>query len=95
MANTSMMTVRIDTRLLKALKARAKKAGRSTSAEVVRIVEQEVKATATGEKPKVRSEGMFSHLRALTEEDIRDHKAEVRKLFEASITRTLKQLDDK
>ncbi len=58
MAGDAVMTVRIDSRLLAALKTRAKRDGRSTSAELVWLIHKEIAAP-----PKVKPRpamGMFS-----------------------------------
>ncbi len=58
MAKTSVMTLRIDPELLAAVKARAKRLGRSASAEVVFLLERELATVAS--KPRSRSVmGMF------------------------------------
>lgn len=63
MAETAIMTLRIAPGLLKALKARAKREGRSVSAEVVRMISKEIDAVPE-RRPKRTTMGMFSEFDA-------------------------------
>jgi hypothetical protein len=64
MAATAVMTVRIDPALLRALKRKAEREGRSVSAEVVRLVRAEVEALPEPRATRVRSMDMFSTFEA-------------------------------
>jgi hypothetical protein len=61
---SSMMSFRIEPALLAALKRRAKAAGRSASAEVVRLIAQAVEVPAA--PPARPTMGMFAHREAPT-----------------------------
>jgi len=56
----AMMTVRLDAELLQALKERAKRSGRSVSAEVIRLIRKEIVPRRSRKRQKTM--GMFSHL---------------------------------
>ena len=68
------MTVRIDTDLLEALKERAQKLGRSVSAEVKRMIQQQVIPKRKKSTSIPKSEGMFSHFEDISLEDLREHR---------------------
>lgn len=61
-----MLTLRIRPELLAALKARARQARRSTSAEVTRMIEEDLARTGALPRPArpVRTAGMFAGLDA-------------------------------
>lgn len=86
MAKTSTLTVRMDPDLLAALKARAKRLGRSTSAEVVRLLEQEIAVAPRSAKAGRPSMGMFAHLETPTVAEL----AEARRVIAASIARSVR-----
>ncbi len=66
MANTTVMTVRIDRNLLGELKRVAHARGRSVSAEVVQLLRREL--APVGEAvPKSSVEGMFAHREVSTQ----------------------------
>ena len=87
------MTLRIDKRLLAELKARARRAGRSTSAEVVQIVRREIVVPRAKGGPRLRSEGMFAAFETLSNAEIRASKTSIRGQFAASLARTRKTLE--
>lgn len=62
------MTLRVAPELLAAVKARAKKLGRSASAEVVFLLERELKPTKTVQRPVM---GMFSGFEEMDAGDLR------------------------
>jgi hypothetical protein len=88
MAKTSTLTVRMDPDLLAALKIRAKRLGRSTSAEVVRLLEQEVVVVPRKAKAGRPSMGMFAHLETPTSEEL----AKTRGAIAASIAKSVRAL---
>ncbi len=59
MGATAMMTVRIDPALLSALRERAKREGRSVSAEVVRLIRRELEPAPTARRKPGSTMGMF------------------------------------
>ena len=65
------MTLRIDPNLLAALRERAKREGRSTSAEVVRMIRKEVEPAAPRQRKPVRTMGMFADFEAPEIEDFK------------------------
>ena len=58
------MTLRIDPRLLAALRRRAKREGRSVSAEVIRMIRKEVVPAPPRERKTRRTMGMFADFEA-------------------------------
>jgi hypothetical protein len=80
MAASSVMTLRIDPRLLEALKARARREGRSVSAEVIRLIRKDVEAVPERRR-RGRTMGMFAEFEA---PDLDELKRE-RRSFSASI----------
>ncbi len=68
------MTVRLDSDLLAALKERAKKIGRSVSAEVAQMIKQHVLPMRSKPNTIPKSEGMFSQFDAPTLEELRDSR---------------------
>ena len=68
------MTVRIDPTLLAALRRRAKRAGRSVSAEVVRLIEREIQPVKPG--PRRKTMGMFPNFEAPELEDFKQFRRE-------------------
>jgi len=85
MAKTSTLTVRMAPELLDALKARAKRLGRSTSAEVVRLLSQEVAVAPRGVKPARPSMGMFAQLEGPSLEEFADSRKAISKSIAKSI----------
>ena len=85
MAKTSTLTVRIAPELLDALKARAKRLGRSTSAEVVRMLSQQVAVAPRATKPARPSMGMFAQLEAPSLEEFSNSRKAVSKSLATSI----------
>lgn len=86
MANTSLITARLDPDLLCALKARAARDGRSLSAEIAEILRSQVMALplpATGRKRK-RTMGMLAR-RGLEDLDFRAFQRH-RAAFSASLS---------
>jgi plasmid stability protein len=70
MANTTVMTVRIDNDLLASLKDRAKHLGRSVSAEVIQLIKNQVTPRVQApEKPFKTAAGMFSQFESLDLEE--------------------------
>lgn len=63
MAATAVMTVRIEPELLAALKAKAKRDGRTVSAEVVQLIRKGVEPAPVRTK-SARTMGMFSEFEA-------------------------------
>lgn len=63
MAATAVITVRIDPQLLAALKEKARRDGRTVSAEVVQLVRREVSPAPKPSRPK-RTMGMFPNFEA-------------------------------
>jgi len=61
MPSSAVMTVRIPTELLDALKERARQEGRTTSGEVVHLVRQTVEVRSRSRR-RVKAWGMFAHL---------------------------------
>jgi len=81
MAATAMMTLRIDPDLLARLKARAKREGRSVSAEVVRMIAKEVGPVLSRRTRPTTTKGMFADLEAPTLEEFK----RLRRSFSAAI----------
>ena len=73
MANTATITVRIDPELLRALKARAVREGRSLSAEVVQLLRAQVAISPKGRRRKKKTMGMFAD-RDFEDLDLADFK---------------------
>jgi plasmid stability protein len=88
MAKTSTLTVRMDPDLLAALKARAKRLRRSTSAEVVRLLQQEVAVVPRKLEAGRPSMGMFAHLETPTPEELKN----TRHAIEASIAKSVRAM---
>jgi plasmid stability protein len=86
MAKTSTLTVRMDPDLLEALKMRAKRLGRSTSAEVVRLLQQEIAVVPRSAKAGRPSMGMFAHLETPTLEEL----SATRRTVSASIAKSVR-----
>jgi hypothetical protein len=63
-APSTIMTVRLDPRLLDALKQRARREGRSVSAEVVRLIQKEVSPSPSLARKRGRTMGMFPNFEA-------------------------------
>ncbi|RYZ66727.1 MAG: ribbon-helix-helix protein, CopG family [Proteobacteria bacterium] len=85
MAKTSTLTVRLAPELLEALEARAKRLGRSTSAEVVRLLSREMVVTtraAKATRPRMR---MFSQLEAPDVEDFAASRKAISKTIPRSV----------
>lgn len=92
MAKTSTLTVRMSPELLDALKARAKRLGRSTSAEVVRLLSQEVVVLPRPRKGARPSMGMFSQLEAPDLEDFAVSRKALSKTIAQSVRAASKAL---
>jgi plasmid stability protein len=86
MAKTSTLTVRMAPELLAALKIRAKRLGRSTSAEVVRLLEQEIAVVPWSGGQARPTMGMFAHLETPTLEEL----AKTRRAIAASISKSVR-----
>jgi plasmid stability protein len=63
-APSTIMTVRLDPRLLDALKQRARREGRSVSAEVVRLIQKEVSPVPSPARKRGGTMGMFPNFEA-------------------------------
>ena len=64
MAGTAIMTLRIDPDLLAALRRRAKREGRSVSAEVIRMIRKEVEPAPSRQRKTRPTMGMFADFEA-------------------------------
>jgi hypothetical protein len=64
MGATAIMTLRIDPGLLAALRQRAKREGRSVSAEVIRMIRKEVEPEPTRRRRVAPTMGMFAGFEA-------------------------------
>lgn len=80
------MTLRIAPSLLAALKARAKREGRSVSAEVVRMISKEIGA-APERRPKRTTMGMFPEFDAPTLDELKRLRREVSSAVAARVGR--------
>jgi hypothetical protein len=90
MANTAVMTLRLEPELLAELKARARTEGRSTSAEVIHLIERVIRV------PKARTSarltmGMFAHLDAPELADFQSDGRIIARVFEESIASSIKR----
>lgn len=74
MKPNTIMTVRMDADLLRALKSRAKEEGRSLSAEVVQLVRQAMAGNAPRTVRKARTMGMFANFEAPSLEDFQTER---------------------
>jgi plasmid stability protein len=73
MANTTVMTVRIDNDLLAALKDRAQHLGRSVSAEVIQLIKSQLTPRVQSkDKPFKTTAGMFSQFESLDLEEYQE-----------------------
>lgn len=85
MTKSRMLTLRIAPELLAAVKARAKRLGRSASAEVVFVLERELRAPTASVKPVM---GMFSGFEEMDAEELRRERKRVSRRFLASARET-------
>jgi len=74
---TKMMTLRIDADLLARLKDRAKREGRSASAEVVRLLRRELGGISQPKRAHRSAMGMFSHLESVEVEEVRELRTQI------------------
>lgn len=70
MPASAVLTVRIDPKLLAALKRKAQRDGQTVSAAVVRLVKQEVGGEATRASPPRSTMGMFPEFDAPDRDDL-------------------------
>jgi plasmid stability protein len=84
MAASSIMTLRIDPGLLKALKERAAREGRSVSAEVVRLIKRDVEPARPVRAKRTSTIGMFADFEAPTLEEFR----QLRRRFSSRVSST-------
>jgi hypothetical protein len=82
---SQMMTLRIAPELLAAVKARAKKLGRSASAEVVLLLERELKTPTAPLSPVM---GMFSDFEDMDAEELRKERKRASRRFLAAARET-------
>jgi hypothetical protein len=66
-----VMTLRIEPNLLRALKERARREGRSVSAEVIQLIRKEIEAPKAPSTPPRRTAGMFAQFESVEIEDVR------------------------
>ena len=78
------MTLRIDPQLLAALRRRAKREGRSVSAEVVRMIRREVEPALPARRKPLRTMGMFADFEAPELEEFK----RLRRRFSAALRST-------
>ena len=78
------MTLRVDPELLKALKERAAREGRSVSAEVVRLITRDVDPVRPQRVKRISSMGMFADFAAPTLEEFR----RMRRRFSSRVSST-------
>ena len=71
MAATAIMTLRIDPELLAALRVRARREGRSVSAEVVRMIRKDIEPASPRRRKPMRTMGMFADFEAPELEDFK------------------------
>jgi plasmid stability protein len=84
MPGTSIMTLRVDPELLRALKERAAREGRSVSAEVVRLITRDVDPVKPQRVKRISSMGMFADFEAPTLEEFR----RMRRRFSSRVSST-------
>jgi len=84
MPGSSIMTLRVDPELLKALKERAAREGRSVSAEVVRLITRDVDPVRPQRVKRISSMGMFADFAAPTLEEFR----RMRRRFSSRVSST-------
>ena len=84
MAASSIMSLRVDPRLLRALKERASREGRSVSAEVVRLIKRDVEPARPQRAKRTSTMGMFADFEALTLEEFR----RMRRRFSSRVSST-------
>ena len=75
------MTLRIDPDLLAQLKARARREGRSVSAEVVRMIAKEVGSTPARRAKRIATRGMFADFEGPTLDEFK----RLRRRFSAAV----------
>jgi plasmid stability protein len=97
MANTSMMTLRIDRELVSELKVRARQQNRSMSAEVVHILRNSLHAGGAKMRSKFQtpSMGMFAQFEAPSAQALADATESIRQSMAASIQASAYQLNDR
>ena len=78
------MTLRVDPELLKSLKERAAREGRSVSAEVVRLITREVEPARPPRAKRISSMGMFADFEAPTLDEFR----RMRRRFSSRVSST-------
>jgi hypothetical protein len=85
MSATAVMTVRIDPELLAALREKARREGRTVSAEVVRLVRREVGPPPR--RSKMRTMGMFPDFEAPELDELLGLRRELARSFDRSSKR--------
>jgi hypothetical protein len=88
MPATAVMTLRIDPALLSALRQRAKREGRSVSAEVVRMIRKEVEAPAARRSKASTTMGMFGDFEAPDLEEFKRLRRTVSAAAKTRVRRT-------
>lgn len=85
MRKSQMMTLRVAPELLSAVRARAKRLGRSASAEVVFLLERELKTPIAPLAPVM---GMFTGFELLDADDLRRERARASRRLLAAANKT-------
>lgn len=75
MANTTIMSIRIDSDLLDSLKIQAASVGRIVSSEVVQLIKQNLTVAKVPQKPLKKSEGLFAQFEAPDLNEMREVRA--------------------
>jgi hypothetical protein len=87
MAASRIMTLRIEPDLLAALRQRAKREGRSVSAEVIRMIRKEVEPAPARPRGAKRTMGMFGDFESPELEEFKRLRREISASFQRRVGR--------
>jgi hypothetical protein len=89
MANSAVMTLRLAPELLSELKARARTEGRSTSAEVIHLIQRVIGVPKAKDAAKRSTMGMFAHFDAPELSDFQSDGQANAHMFKESIATSI------
>jgi plasmid stability protein len=91
MANSAVMTLRLAPELLSELKMRARAEGRSTSAEVIHLLERVIRVPVASGPAKRSTMGMFAEFDAPELSAFQDYGRALTSAFEASLAESIER----
>jgi plasmid stability protein len=91
MANSAVMTLRLAPELLSELKVRARAEGRSTSAEVIHLLERVIRVPLASAPAKRSTMGMFAEFDVPELSEFQDYGRALTRAFEASLAESIER----